>query len=59
MGLGIPRGAMLALVATQLHSSRDLRQPEPTLLEREQPADDFAGAAGLIAAEFSITNWQR
>ena len=60
--LGIRWGAMVAFAAAQLHSGRDLRWLEPgfpegtTLRERERLADDFAGAAGFIAAEVSISN---
>ena len=60
--LSIRRGAMLAFTAAQLRSGHDLRQLEPgfpegtTLRERERLADDFAGAAGFIAAEVSISN---
>jgi len=60
--LGIRRGAMLAFTAAQLHSGQDLRWLEPdypegtTLRARESLADDFAGAAGFIAAEVSISN---
>ena len=60
--LGIRRGAMLAFATAQLHSGQDLRwlepdYPEGTMLRaRESLADDFAGAAGFIAAEVSISN---
>ena len=60
--LGIRRGAMLAFAAAQLCSGQDLRRLEPgfpegtTLRERERLADDFARAAGFIAAEISISN---
>ena len=60
--LGIRRGAMLAFTAAQLCSGHDLCRLEPgfpegmMLRERERLADDFAGAAGFIAAEVSISN---
>ena len=60
--LGIHRGAILAFATTQLRSSQDLRRLEPgfpkgtTRRERERLADDFAGAAGFIAADVSISN---
>ena len=60
--LGIRRGAMLVFTAAQLRSGQDLCWLEPgfpegmTLRERERLADDFAGAAGFIAAEVSISN---
>jgi len=60
--LGIRWGTMLAFAAAQLRSGRDLRRLEPgfpegtTLRERERLADDFAGAAGFIAADVSISN---
>jgi hypothetical protein len=60
--LGICRGAMLAFAAAQLRSGHDLRRlepgfPEGTMLrERERLADDFAGAAGFITADVSISN---
>ena len=60
--LGIRRGAMLAFAAAQLRSGQDLRRLGPgfpkgmTLRERERLADDFAGVAGFIAAEISISN---
>ena len=62
VGLGIRRGAMLAFAAAQLRSGMDLRRLEPgfpkgtTLRERERLANDFAGVAGFIAAEVSISN---
>ena len=60
--LGIRRGAMLAFTAAQLCSGHDLCRLEPgfpegtTLRARKSLADDFAGAAGFIAAEVSISN---
>ena len=60
--LGIRRGAMLAFAAAQLCSGQDLRRLEPSfpegmmVRERERLADDFARAAGFIAAEVSISN---
>ena len=60
--LGIHRGVMMAFAAAQLRSGQDLRRLEPGFLEgtrlreRERLADDFAGAAGFIAADVSISN---
>ena len=60
--VGICRGAMLVFSAAQLYSGQDLCWMEPgfpqgmTLRERERLADDFARAAGFIAAEVSISN---